>query len=97
MPHLAQENAVNLNTWRGLRCAVITAVVLAVGACGKGKGGEGGGGGGSAGGGTGAAPSGAIVIGHFASMTGPQATFGISTRGRVSRFITASSSMSPFQ
>jgi branched-chain amino acid transport system substrate-binding protein len=58
---------------------VIAAAALAFGACDKGKGGGGGGGGTGTGGGTGAAPSGAIVIGHFASMTGPQATFGIST------------------
>jgi branched-chain amino acid transport system substrate-binding protein len=63
---------VNLNTWRGLRCAAIFAALLVVAACDKGK--SGGGGGGS-----GKPASGAIVIGHFASMTGPQATFGIST------------------
>ena len=54
---------------------MIAAIAL-VGACDKGKkdsGGTGGSGGG------GAAPGGSIVIGHFASMTGPQATFGIST------------------
>ena len=71
----------NLNTWRGLRCAAICAAVLAFGACDKGKGGGGGGTGGSgtaSGGGT-PAPAGSIVLGHFASMTGPQATFGIST------------------
>lgn len=60
----------NLNTWRGLRCLTIAAAILAFGACDKGKSG-----GGSSGGGS----TGAIVIGHFASMTGPQATFGIST------------------
>jgi branched-chain amino acid transport system substrate-binding protein len=47
-------------------------------ACDKGKGGGGGGGGGTGTGGSQPA-SGSIVIGHFASMTGPQATFGIST------------------
>ena len=62
----------NLNTWRGLRFAVITALLLAFGACDKGKD-KGGGGGGSA------KPEGNIIVGHFASMTGPQATFGIST------------------
>lgn len=62
----------NLNTWRGLRCVAIAAAILAFGACDKGKGN-----GGSSGGG--ASSTGAIVIGHFASMTGPQATFGIST------------------
>lgn len=61
----------NLNTWRGLACALLAGVVVVVAACDKGKK-DGGGGGGQ--------PStGAIVIGHFASMTGPQATFGIST------------------
>lgn len=64
----------NLNTWRGLRTAAIFAALLCVGACDKGKSGGGGGGGSS-----GKPASGAIVIGHFASMTGPQATFGIST------------------
>jgi len=48
-------------------------MVAAVG-CGKSKEKGGSGGSGTAGGGTGD-----IVIGHFASMTGPQATFGIST------------------
>lgn len=61
----------NLNTWRGLRCLAVTAAILAFGACDKGKSGGGSGGG--------ASTTGAIVIGHFASMTGPQATFGIST------------------
>ncbi len=68
----------NLNTWRGLRYAAIFAALVAFGACDKGKGGGGTGGSGTAGGG-GQPASGAIVIGHFASMTGPQATFGIST------------------
>jgi len=69
---------VNLNTWRGLRCALIIAALIAAAACDKGK--AGGGGGGGSGGSGGAKPaSGSIVIGHFASMTGPQATFGIST------------------
>ncbi|MDQ3364902.1 MAG: ABC transporter substrate-binding protein [Myxococcota bacterium] len=56
--------------------AIMLGVGLGAGACGGKK--EQAGGGGS---GTGAAPvpTGAIVIGHFASMTGPQATFGIST------------------
>jgi len=64
---------VNLNTWRGAAVALISALLI-VSACDKGKknGGSGsGGGGGNA--------SGPIVIGHFASMSGPQATFGIST------------------
>ena len=64
----------NLNTWRGLRVAFIALVMIAFAACDKGKRTEGGGGGG------GSAPAtGVIKIGHFASMTGPQATFGIST------------------
>jgi branched-chain amino acid transport system substrate-binding protein len=71
---------VNLNTWRGLRYAAIVAALLVLGACDKGKGGGGGtGGSGAASGGGTPPPSGSIVIGHFASMTGPQATFGIST------------------
>jgi branched-chain amino acid transport system substrate-binding protein len=67
---------VNLNTWRGLRFAALIAALLVAGACDKGKGG-----GGSGTGGTGGdkPATGAIVVGHFASMTGPQATFGIST------------------
>lgn len=66
----------NLNTWRGLRYAAIVAALLLCAACDKGKGGGGTGGSGTGG----SAPaSGSIVIGHFASMTGPQATFGIST------------------
>jgi branched-chain amino acid transport system substrate-binding protein len=68
---------VNLNTWRGLRYAAIFAALLVLGACDKGKGGGGTSGSGSAG--SAPPPSGSIVIGHFASMTGPQATFGIST------------------
>lgn len=62
----------NLNTWRGLRYAAICAALIVFGACDKGKDKGGGGGGGKP-------ATGAIVIGHFASMTGPQATFGIST------------------
>jgi len=73
---------VNLNTWRG-PIALVACAVLALGACDKGKKDNGGGGGGSGGssGSGGAKPpeGGTIVIGHFASMTGPQATFGIST------------------
>lgn len=61
----------NLNTWRGLACALLASVVVVVAACDKGKKDGSGGGGQPA--------TGAIVIGHFASMTGPQATFGIST------------------
>ncbi|HEX5059355.1 MAG TPA: ABC transporter substrate-binding protein [Kofleriaceae bacterium] len=65
----------NLNTWRGLRSVLIIAALIAAAACDKGKGG-----GSGSGGSGGAKPaSGSIVIGHFASMTGPQATFGIST------------------
>ncbi|HTL37052.1 MAG TPA: ABC transporter substrate-binding protein, partial [Kofleriaceae bacterium] len=53
--------------------------MLAFGACDKGKkNGDGTGTGSASGGGT-PPPSGAIVIGHYASMTGAQATFGIST------------------
>jgi branched-chain amino acid transport system substrate-binding protein len=70
---------VNLNTWRGLRFAAIFAALLVLGACSKGKDGAGTGGSGTASGGGTPPPSGSIVIGHFASMTGPQATFGIST------------------
>ncbi len=62
----------NLNTWRGLRYAAICAALIVFGACGKGKDKAGGGG-------SDKPATGAIVIGHFASMTGPQATFGIST------------------
>jgi branched-chain amino acid transport system substrate-binding protein len=64
---------VNLNTWRGLRRAAIFAALIGFGACDKGKD-KAGGGGGSA-----KPETGDIVVGHFASMTGPQATFGIST------------------
>jgi branched-chain amino acid transport system substrate-binding protein len=60
---------VNLNTWRGLACALSIAAIALAPACDKGK---------KEGGGA-ASTSGPIVIGHFASMTGPQATFGIST------------------
>jgi branched-chain amino acid transport system substrate-binding protein len=63
---------VNLNTWRGLACALSIAAITFVLACDKGKKDGGGGSGGGA-------ATGSIVIGHFASMTGPQATFGIST------------------
>jgi branched-chain amino acid transport system substrate-binding protein len=58
---------VNLNTWRGLGIALAVVAIALVGGCDKGK--KDGGG----------ASSGDIVIGHFASMSGPQATFGIST------------------
>ncbi len=68
----------NLSGWHGhwVRTLIATLVVVGVAtACGK-KDKDAG-----AGGGSGAAKpaTGAIVIGHFASMTGPQATFGIST------------------
>lgn len=67
----------NLSPWSLVRSlsALLIALVV-VGGCGgkKDKDAGGGGGGGSA------PPStGAIKIGHFASMTGPQATFGVST------------------
>jgi branched-chain amino acid transport system substrate-binding protein len=65
---------VNLNTWRGLAIAALSAVLM-LAACDKGNKGSGGGSGGGGGGNA----SGPIVIGHFASMSGPQATFGIST------------------
>ena len=61
----------NLNTWQGLRTLALTLSIVAFGACDKGKKESGGSGG--------ASSSGNIIIGHFASMTGPQATFGIST------------------
>jgi branched-chain amino acid transport system substrate-binding protein len=81
------ENVVNLNGWQGrrpLRAALVVALAgLALGACGSKKDGGSGGGAGTgtaSGTGTGAAPSkDAIVIGHFASMTGSEATFGTST------------------
>jgi len=66
---------VNLNTWRGLKTAAFCALIIAAAACSKGSKDNGTGSGtatGSGGGGT-------IVIGHFASMSGAQATFGIST------------------
>lgn len=62
----------NLNTWRGLRVAFLAVAVIAFSACDKGKKNDGAGG-------SGAPATGAIKVGHFASMTGPQATFGIST------------------
>lgn len=65
----------NLNTWRGLRVAFLALAVIAFAACDKGKKGDGSGGGSTGG----ASATGPIKIGHFASMTGPQATFGIST------------------
>src|SRR6185503_13756030 len=74
-----EENAVNLNTWRGLRFVAFAALIMFGAACDKGKGGGGGGGSGSGGSGGGTPATGNIVIGHYASMTGAQATFGIST------------------
>jgi branched-chain amino acid transport system substrate-binding protein len=65
---------VNLNTWRGLGLALLTVVGASLGACDKGKK-DGGGGAGSGG----QPATGDIVIGHFGSMTGAYATFGIST------------------
>ncbi|MDQ3334875.1 MAG: ABC transporter substrate-binding protein [Myxococcota bacterium] len=53
-------------------CIQVIVVLLAVVSCGGKKDDKGGGGGGGGNKGT-------IVIGHFASMSGPQATFGIST------------------
>jgi branched-chain amino acid transport system substrate-binding protein len=68
---------VNLNTWRGLAQVLVALVAIGLGACDKGKKD---GAGASAGSGSGAQPSaGAIMIGHFGSMTGAYATFGIST------------------
>lgn len=79
----------NLDGWRGRRhasvirtaLAVAAVAILGLAACGKKKDDGGGGGPGTASGGSsGAAPSkDAIVIGHFASMTGSEATFGVST------------------
>jgi branched-chain amino acid transport system substrate-binding protein len=86
------ENVVNLNGWHGrhTRGAIAAATALAfailpLSACGKKKDSSGGSAGSSAGtgpaSGSQAAPPSkdAIIVGHFASMTGPQATFGIST------------------
>lgn len=60
---------------------LVACATLAFAACDKGKKDNGGGGGsGSGSGGSTPQPAtGTLVIGHFASMTGPQATFGIST------------------
>jgi branched-chain amino acid transport system substrate-binding protein len=72
------KNVVNLNAW----LAAALAVVVGVAGCGKkDKDGGGGGTGTASGSGGGTAPPSKdeIVIGHFASMTGAQATFGIST------------------
>src|SRR6476660_6644747 len=67
-----RENAVNLNTWTVRGIALVACVLATLAACDKGKKDNGGGGTGSGGSGGGAAPSGGtIVIGHFASMTGP--------------------------
>ena len=57
-------------------CIQIIVLLLAVVSCGGKKDDKGGGGGGGGGGSDNKSP---IVIGHFASMSGPQATFGIST------------------
>jgi branched-chain amino acid transport system substrate-binding protein len=57
-------------------CIQIIGLLLAVVSCGGKKDDKGGGGGGGGGGSDNKSP---IVIGHFASMSGPQATFGIST------------------
>ena len=70
----------NLNTWRGLRIVLAACALMAFAACDKGKKDGGGTGSGGSGGANNPPPaSGSIVVGHFASMTGPQATFGIST------------------
>lgn len=74
----------NLNTWRGLKAAALyamTALIVVAAACSKGSKDSGEtGGSGTASGGGGPTPSGgSIMIGHFASMSGAQATFGIST------------------
>jgi branched-chain amino acid transport system substrate-binding protein len=66
---------VNLNTWRGLKTAAFCALIVAAAACSKGSKDNGTTGSGGASG----SASGPIVIGHFASMSGAQATFGIST------------------
>jgi branched-chain amino acid transport system substrate-binding protein len=77
---------VDLRGWLGskvLKVSVALLATLALGACDKmgAEKKEGGGGGTAAGTGTGTAKpeTGTIKIGHFASMTGAQATFGIST------------------
>jgi branched-chain amino acid transport system substrate-binding protein len=87
------ENAVNLNAWQGQRRFVLglaVALVVSLTGCGKKDkdGGSGGGGGGTgSASGTGTTPGNqskdAIVIGHFGSLTGAQATFGISTDNAV--------------
>lgn len=69
----------NLNTWRGLKTAALCALIVAAAACSKGSKDGGSGTATGSGSGGGAAPGGTIVIGHFASMSGAQATFGIST------------------
>jgi branched-chain amino acid transport system substrate-binding protein len=68
---------VNLNTWRGLKTAAFCALIIAAAACSKGSKDNGSTGSGTASGS--GASGGTIVIGHFASMSGAQATFGIST------------------
>ncbi len=67
----------NLNTWRGPGIVLAACAMLAFAACDKGK--KDGGGGTGSGGANNPPASGSIMVGHFASMTGPQATFGIST------------------
>jgi len=73
---------VNLSGWHRHTISFLTtmllALVVAAGGCGGKKEDKGSGGSSSPGSGE-PAPAGTIVIGHFASMTGPQATFGIST------------------
>ncbi|CAN5921722.1 ABC transporter substrate-binding protein [soil metagenome] len=78
MPH-PQENAVNLNAWNKV-LVVAAFAVLAVAGCDKLGGGKGKGSGSAGSGGAGATPqTGPIVIGHYASLTGSEATFGVST------------------
>jgi branched-chain amino acid transport system substrate-binding protein len=79
-----QESAVDLSAWNkviGHRGALVIAAVVALAAPGCDKLG-GGKSNGSAGSGSGSGPgvqTGPIVIGHFASLTGSEATFGVST------------------
>ncbi len=70
----------NLNGWNKVLVVAAFAVLAVVG-CDKLGGGKGkGSGSAGSGAGTGAAPqTGAIVIGHYASLTGSEATFGVST------------------
>ncbi|HWU85893.1 MAG TPA: ABC transporter substrate-binding protein [Kofleriaceae bacterium] len=74
----------NLNGWQGrrpVRAALVVAALagLGVAACKKDSGGGGGGTASGSGAATATPSSDAIIIGHFASMTGSEATFGTST------------------